>query len=412
MNDLHPSRALLAGYFRDELPSPRRRKISGHVTLCPVCQRRLSQLERETEAAAGAVDYESAFLRAAETVRSLKESIDEEARHSVSLLPELLQDSPERRLERIAGEPRFHALKLCQLLQDRSRSDWFEEPARGLESARLAVAIADHLDEGRYGSGLVAEERARAWALLGNAWRITRNLHNAEQALNQAARHHLLTGDPLVEGEILGLTASLRYAQGRTEESIALLDRAVAISWEIGDRLREGRALVLKGKALGDTGRHQEALRVLRKARLRVTPEIDPELAVIVLHNILIYLVEVGRPLEAEQLLQSERHRYLDLGHPRFVARLLWLEALIARSLGRLEEAIPLLWKAREVFYEQQIPLDWSLASLRLAEVLAGQGSRAEARRLLEELIPALDFMEVQPEAGAARMIYLWCRRS
>jgi tetratricopeptide (TPR) repeat protein len=412
VDDLHPSRALLTGYFRDELPSPRRRKISGHVALCPVCQRRLSQLERETETAAGAVDYESAFLRAAETVRSLKESIDEEARCSVSLLPELLKESPERRFERIAGEPRFHALKLCQLLQDRSRSDWFEEPARGLESARLAVAIADHLDEGRYGSGLVAEERARAWALLGNAWRITRNLHNAEQALNQAARYHLLTRDPLVESEILGLTASLRCAQDRTEESIALLDRAVAISREIGDRLREGRALILKGKALGDTGRHREALRILRKARLRVTSAVDPELALTALHNLLIYLVEAGRPLEAEQLLRSERHRYIDLGHSRFLARLLWLEALIAKSLGRLEEATPLLWKAREAFYEHQIPLDWSLASFRLAEVLARQGSRAEARRLLEELIPVLDFMEVQPEAGAARMIYLWCRRS
>jgi hypothetical protein len=145
---------------------------------------------------------------------------------------------------------------------------------------------------------------------------------------------------------------------------------------------------------------------------LRVTPEVDQEFAVIVLHNVLIYLVEVGRPLEAEQILQGERHRYLDLGHPRFLARLLWLEALIARSRGRLEEAKPLLWKAREAFYEQQIPLDWSLASLRLAEVLAGQGSRAEVRRLLEELIPVLDFMEVQPEAGSARMIYSWCRRS
>ena len=362
------------------------------------------------EEATGAVDYESAFRRAAATALSLKGSIDEEARRSASLLPELLQEPPERRLERIDGEPCFHSLKLCQLFQERSRSDWFEKPVRGLESARLAVAIADHLDEGRYGSGLVEEERARAWALLGNALRINGNPRGAEQALQQAATHHRLTGDPLVESEILGLTASLRGIQGRTEESIALLDRAVSISREVGDRLREARALVLKGKALGDTGRHREALRILRKARLLVTPEVDPELSVIVLHNILIYLAEAGRPLEAEQILQSERHRYFDLGHPRFPARLLWLEGLIASRQDRLDEAEPLLWRARESFAEQQIWLDWSLVSLRLAEVLAEQGSRAEARRLLEELIPVLDFLEIKPEAGSARMIYLWCR--
>jgi tetratricopeptide (TPR) repeat protein len=412
VNDLHPSRELLTGYFRDELPSPRRRKISRHVDLCPACQRKLKQLDRETEKAAGAVDYESVFLRAVETVRSLKESIDDEARRSASLLPELLKEPPERQLERIAGEPRFQALKLCQLLQDRTRADWFQEPARGLESARLAVTIADHLDEGRYGSGLVAEERARAWALLGNSWRITRNLHNAEQALNQAAKHHQLTGDPLIESEILGLTASLRHAQGRADDSIALLDRSIRISREIGDDLREARALVLKGRALVDAGRHREALRILRKARLRLSPETNLEAWVVALHNLLNCLAEMGRPVEAEQLLQQERHYYLDLGNPRLLARLLWLKALIARSRDQLEEAKPLLWKAREAFYEQQIPLDWSLASLRLAEVLAGQGSRAEARHLLEEVIPVLDFLEVQPEAGTARTIYLWCRRS
>jgi tetratricopeptide (TPR) repeat protein len=250
VDDLHPSQSLLAGYFRDELPSLRRRKISRHVDLCPVCQRRLSQLEREAEQET--LDYEAAFLRVTETLRSLKEGVEEEARRSASLLLELLQESPERRLERIAGEPRFHAVKLCQLLQDRSRADWFQEPARSLESARLAVAVADHLNEVRYGSGLVAEARARAWAHLGNSLRINCRLMDAEQALGKAAEHQRLSGDPLAESEILGFMASLRYQQGRIEETLLLLDKAFGISREIGDRLREGRALILKGKTLGE----------------------------------------------------------------------------------------------------------------------------------------------------------------
>ena len=412
MKEQHPSRQLLSGYLRDELPSPRRKKISRHVAGCPVCQRRLGGLEREADEATGAVDYDSAFLRVAATVQSLKKGIDEEARLSASLLPELLKEPPERRFERIAQEPRFHALKLCQLLQDRSRSDWFDEPTRGLESSRLAVAIADRLDESRYGSGSVAEERARAWALLGNSLRINCKPRDAEQALRQAAEHQRITEDPMVESDILRLTASLRLIQGRTEESIALLDRAVAASREIGDRLHEGRLLVLRGKILSDTGRHQESLRILRKARLRVAPEVDPELDVIILHNILIALVEGGYPLKAQQILSRERHRYLDLGHRRFLARLLWIEALIARSLDRLEVAEPLLWRARELSEEQQVPLDWSYTSLRLAEVLAGQGRLAESRRLLEEVIPVLDFLEIQQDAKVARMIYLWCRKS
>ena len=410
MHDHHPSRELLAGYFRDELPSSRSRKVGGHVTLCPACQRRMGRLE--AEATTGAIDYESAFRRAVETARSLKERIDEEARRSVSLLSELLNDPPGKRLERLDGETRFHSLKLGQLFQERSRSDWFEQPARGLESARLAVAIADHLDEGRYGSGLVAEERARAWALLGNAWRITRNLHNAEQALDQAARHHRLTGDPLVESEILGLTASLRYNQGRAEDSITLLDRAIRVSREIGDNLREGRALVLKGRVLADAGRHREALRIHRKARLHLSPETHPETWVAALHNLLTCLAEMGRPLEAEQILRQERHHYLGLGRPRLLARLLWVEALIAESGGRLEAATPLLWKARELFDEMQLPAEWALVSFRLAALQGKRVRLAEGRRLLEEIIPVLDFLDIRPEAGIARMIYLRCRGS
>lgn len=413
MDGLHPSRELLTSYFRDELPSPRRRKVSKHVSLCPACRRKLSRLEgEEADTAAGAVDYESAFRRAAETARAFKASIDEEARRSASLLSELLQEPPAKRLERIDGEPRFHALKLCQLFQERSRSDWFAQPARGLESARLAVAIADHLDEGRHGCDLVAAERARAWALLGNAWRITRNLHNADQALNQAARHQRLTGDPLVESELLSLTAALRYSQGRMADSIALLDRAIRISREIGDNLLEGRALVAKGRALEDSGRSREAIRILRKARLHLSPETNLEAWVAALHNLLTCLVEMGCPLEAEQILQRERHHYLDLGRPRLLARLLWVEALIAESRGRLEAASSLLWQAREIFDDQQLALEWALVSLRLATVLGRRVRRAEGRSLLEEAIPVLDFLEVRPEAGSARMIYLLYRKS
>lgn len=403
MEDLHPSRDLLARYFRDDLPSPRRRKISGHVSLCPVCQRRLKQLEREAEQAPGALDYEAAVLRVTETLRSLKDDVEDEARRSAYLLPELLQEPPEERLRRIANEPRFHAVKLCQLLQDRSRADWFQEPARSLESARLAVAVADHLNEGRYGSGVVAEARARAWAHLGNSLRMNCKLRDAEQALGKAAEHQRLSGDPLAESEILAFTASLRHLQGRSEETIVLLERAFAISREIGDRLREGRVLILKGTALGDAGRYREALRILRKGRMRIDPESEPELAFIALHNIVLYLLNMGRPVEAKRMVG---------GQPRPVGRRLqtrfeWLDALISQHLGRSGEAQSILWKVREDFDDQRLPLEWAQVSLDLISSLFRQGRPAEGRRLVEEVIPVLDHLDAERDARIARRLYL-----
>lgn len=403
MEDLHPSRDLLARYSRDGLPFPRRRKIGGHVNVCPACQRRLRGLEREADEATAAVDYESAFRRAAETVRSLKQSIEEEGRRSVSLLPELLQETPERRLERIAGEPRFHAVKLCHLLQERSRADWFQEPARSLESARLAVAVADHLNEGRYGSGVVAEARARAWAHLGNSLRMNCKLRDAEQALGKAAEHQRLSGDPVAESEILAFTASLRHLQGRGEETIVLLERAFAISREIGDRLREGRVLILKGKALGDAGRYREALRVLRKGRMRIDPESEPELAFIALHNIVLYLLGMGRPVEAKGMVEGQPSP----DSRRLQTRFQWLDALISQHLGHSEEAQSILWRIREDFEDQQLPLEWAQVSLDLASSLLSQGRPAESRRLVEEVIPVFDHLDVEREATFARKLYL-----
>lgn len=400
MDGLHPSLALLTGYFRDELPSPRRKKISRHVSVCPVCRRRLSQLEREAEPEA--LDYEAAFLRVTETLRSLKEGVEEEARRSASLLPELLQEPPERRFERIANEPRFQAVKLCQLLQDRSRADWFQEPARSLESSRLAVAVADHLNEGRCGSGLVAEARARAWAHLGNSLRINCRLGEAEQALGKAAEHQRRSGDPLAESEILGFTASLRYQQGRSEETLVLLEKAFGISREIGDRLREGRVLILKGKTLGDTGRCREALHVLRKGRMRIDPEAEPDLAFVALHNIVMYLLRMGRPVEAKQMMAGQ----LSPGRRRLQARFQWLDALITERLGRSEEARSILWKVREDFDDQHLPMEWAQVSLDLASSLFDQGQSAESRRLVEEVIPVLDHLSMGPEATAARRLY------
>ncbi|MFP5285599.1 MAG: tetratricopeptide repeat protein [Thermoanaerobaculia bacterium] len=338
-----------------------------------------------------------------ETLRSLKDDVEDEARRSAYLLPELLQEPPEERLRRIANEPRFHAVKLCQLLQDRSRADWFQEPARSLESARLAVAVADHLNEGRYGSGVVAEARARAWAHLGNSLRMNCKLRDAEQALGKAAEHQRLSGDPLAESEILAFTASLRHLQGRSEETIVLLERAFAISREIGDRLREGRVLILKGTALGDAGRYREALRILRKGRMRIDPESEPELAFIALHNIVLYLLNMGRPVEAKRMVG---------GQPRPVGRRLqtrfeWLDALISQHLGRSGEAQSILWKVREDFDDQRLPLEWAQVSLDLISSLFRQGRPAEGRRLVEEVIPVLDHLDAERDARIARRLYL-----
>ena len=405
MLSLHPAQPVLEGYWRDELPHPRRRKIAKHVSGCPVCQRRIGQLEKEAQKVIP-IEYDGAFRRAVEMAKSLQRGVDEEARRSALLLSELLGQPSGGRLDLVLHDPRFHALKLCQLLQDRSRTVWFRKPTESLEPARLAAAIADHLDEGLYGSNLVAETRARTWALLGNAYRLSCDLRSAEQALQRAVEHQRLATDPSVENEVLGFMASLRKAQGRSEECLTLLGRVLTISREAGNLLQKGRALTLKATVLGESGRLQDALRLLRKVMLRIDSAGAPELSLVARYNFLTFLAEWGRPQEAQKLLEQERQLYLELDKHLSLTRLHWLEGLINDGLGRLEMAAVHLMKAREVFMEQQMSRDWALVSLHLALVLSKQGRPREGKRLIEEVIPVFDFLNIQPEAFAARVVY------
>jgi tetratricopeptide (TPR) repeat protein len=210
-------------------------------------------------------DYTPAFDRAEEGVRQRFAHHVEELDVAVSLAVDLLA-APEASRGELLRQPRFHALGLCELLLERCREAWMEEPARAVELASLAVEVAARLDATHYGAGLVEDARARLWAHLANACRIGSDLRRAEEALAAAWEHHRRAGeDAFTEAEILSFEGSLRNSQGRFEEAVHLFDRALAIYREGRDRHREGRTLIKKGMARGDGGRLKDAIRLLRR---------------------------------------------------------------------------------------------------------------------------------------------------
>ena len=50
--------------------------------------------------------------------------------------------------------------------------------------------------------------------------------------------------------------------------------------------------------------------------------------------------------------------------------------------------------------------MEWAQVSLDLASLLFSQGQSAESRRLVEEVIPVLDHLNMEPDAAAARKLY------
>lgn len=350
-------------------------------------------------------DYDTAFDRAEETVRRRFARYVQEIAEATSLAVDLLA-APEAGRGELLRQPRFHALGLCELLLERSREAWADEPARAVELATLAVEVAGRLDASHYGVELVEDARARVWAHLGNAYRIGSDLRRAEEALATAREHNLRAGeDAFTEAEILSFEGSLRNSQGRFDEAVRLLDGALAIYREGKDRHRQGRTLIKKGMALGDGGRLAEAIRLLRRGLAALDRTEEPRLEVAARHNLIVYLHESGDNREALAVLEKSRRLYEVLGERMHRVRLRWLEGRIARDLGLLTEAEAALAEAREAFLERGIAFDAALVSLDLAIVHARRGDSGKVKRLAAEMLPIFESRDVHPEALAALVL-------
>ncbi len=346
---------------------------------------------------------DAALKRAGDRLQEIHREIESAA----GLLEELAAMPVPERPERVRTEVRFHALKLCDLLLKRSRESWFRDPAQAVELAKLAVEISTWLDADYYGESLVEDERAIAWAYLGNAYRIASDFRSAEEALLHAEEHHKRAGeDALTGAQILSFMASLRTSQNRFDKAAELLDQAISIYRQARDRHREGRELINKGIASGLSGKAEEAIELIQRGLAKIDLAEEPRLLVSAGHNLIGFLNESGRSEQALKILEQTRSLYLTLGEQTPLIRLHWLEGRIARDLGRLDQAESALREACEGFIERGIGFDAARVSLDLATVYLRQGRTGDVKRLAAEMVPIFESRDVYQETLAALLMF------
>jgi tetratricopeptide (TPR) repeat protein len=351
--------------------------------------------------------YEAELQRATGSAREEVPALLREIDEAVALLAEVLETPEAERRALLQNGVRFQSLELCQLLEARSREAGFADPARAVELAELAVVAAERLDDAHYGPMLAEDARASAWAHLGNACRVAADLPRAEEAFGVAEEHlRRGGGDAYTEAQLLSFKASLRNTQGRFDEAARILDGAITIYRQARDRHEEGRALILKGMALGYDGQHKNAIRLIRRGLSRIDLLKEPRLLVAARHNLILFLTDGGHPAEAQHSLAETRRLYLDLGERMNLIRLRWLEGKIARELGQLDDAEAALLEARGAFLDQGIGIDAALVSLDLAVLYAQRGETAAIQRLAAEMVPVFQAGKVHPDALAAILLF------
>lgn len=332
------------------------------------------------------------------------------------LLEEILPLDPEERLARLHADPRLVSWGFCELLVRRSSQTASEQAAEAIHLADLAVHGADRISEGGlFEESWVYQLRSLAWAALANALRVKGDLQGAARSFDMSdtwweagtwGAEDALGYEPVR----LDLKASLRMAERRFPEALALLDDAVALFLEGQPEHRDphlaGRSLIKKALVLVEMSESEQAIQVLKKANGWIDPSRDPRLLLCVRHNLVDNLSKANRHREAADLLPELKALASTHGSTLDRLRLDWVEGRVAAGLGDHERTRKLLQGVRQTFLGNDNIYEAALVALDLAISYLEEGKSAEVRELAEDMVTVFQAHDVPREALAALLLF------
>lgn len=411
---IHPNDETLedfAGKLSSQAVNGIDRRLADHINRCEACGLRLAALRRAHSHRL--TDRFARLLGLALTtpVANLPkhrlgercQAITRERGEISGLWRELLACPEELRSQLLQENPQFQNWAMLERLLEESRDVSFQSSSNGEAMAYLALDLSTLLDEGLYGTEEIEDMQSRAWGCIGNARRMRSDLQGAEEAFVEAYRH-LLDGtrDPMERAKLLDLKASLLLDLRRFDDALRLLRRAVSIFLAAGERHRAGRALVNLATIHRNTGNPEVSIPVLYQALELIDPDREPRLLLHARHNLIGYLSEAGRFMEAHTLFVQTRPLYRRFDDPHTQNRYRWIQGRIARGLEQPKEAEAFFLAAREGFVAEGIPYDTALVSLELAMLYVEQGRMGELKRIAAEMVVIFSSRQIHREALAA----------
>jgi len=409
----HPSAAELEQFLLGEM-SPRQAApiISHLLSGCQQCRAGMAPLASvvfatgplapEMEPNSGS-EYDFPIFKALASARRYASNLVSEAPAPHPRIPE--QSLNVEALDSV-GEARYEWTR-CETLIEQCRHLRYSDLEGMILAASLAVTLAERITASQGESEELADLQARAWAELGNAHRVADDLVSAETAINRAVdRSRQGTGDALLLARLMDLTASLYTDQRRFEEARVLLDQVYQIYEHAGDVHAAARTLISKGVSANYSLQPEQAIGFLIAGIRQIDPARDPKLVLVALHGLLWCLVDTGRAVEAQALLDGVEDLYKAHGEHFDHLKRIWLDARIAAHLGHDERAERSFRQVHEGYIAADLAYDAALVSLDLAALWLRQGRTLEIKALIDEMIAIFRARSIQREAlGALLML-------
>jgi tetratricopeptide (TPR) repeat protein len=405
----HPSREELVSLVRGMLPAEQERSVIKHLlSSCSTCfatvpalkvllggeSFRTQPTEQEMDAYSASIDSACNFARKHE--RHLRKEKEAEKKYLA-----LLESGGLKALDDLS--PKQQGLGLFEALLKRSWALRRDDPGLMIQLALLATMVARNLSVRHYGLKLIADFQCRAWAELGNAYRVADQLDSAQESLRHASElFEQGTGDKTLGIKLLGLEASL--AADRRHFGLACNAMSLIYKYHrrLGDHHLAGRALISQGLYIGYWGKPEEAIKLLRRGLSLIDEVIDPDLALSAVHNELWFLVDCGKFQEAKRRLFLNRGRCgVSVGRVSQL-KIEWLEARIDVGHNKLDRAVESFFQVKSGFTEVGRPFDSALVALDLAAVLMIQKRSGEAEELVVEAARVFAGLRIEREALTA----------
>jgi tetratricopeptide (TPR) repeat protein len=202
--------------------------------------------------------------------------------------------------------------------------------------------------------------------------------------------------------DVQRVEASLRRAQRRFPEAIKLHDQAL----EVTRPDQRSVYLLNKSATLEAKGDYEASIEVLREAASLIVGQRESRLFCVLSFNLAANLVRLSRAQEAMPIVEEVRALAERLQNDLDLVRVRWLEGNALAGLGRRAEAIAALEEVGRAFVDRELPFDYALASLDLAQVYLREGRLAEVQELAVDMVKIFEALGVQREAIAAVILF------
>ena len=323
-----------------------------------------------------------------------KAKLDEHLARAGERLEKLL--SSERHSARLAAirtSRQFQEWALSLLFCQKSIRAAARDPKEARELAELAVEVANHVE-------LPWKDRLRAFALahLANALRVQGELDQADVMFKEAlALWGSAPKDPglLDPGRIYDLGASLRRAQRRFDEALALHEKAISLS------RTSGRFVINKATTLEQMGHYDEAFAALNEAdRSLIDREPRDEFNLAI--NRGVNACHLGKYEQAARYAQIAMEVADQLRNRLDGARALWLQARVKAGQRDLPAAKAMFELVKEELKKTKLGFDIALINTELAVVCLGLRQFPEVGRLAAQAATVFRKKQIHREALAA----------